>query len=145
MSKKIYPEKVKYYIADNILSDSSKPQIIGLFPDDIVGLALSSEQLNPSKENPLMLQSLAIMIVFIGCRGPFDAEISLYLPDCSALIEHEKTDLIISPENRDKESNITFIARFMPFQVTQLGLYKLVFKLDSIEYKYEFNIVRLQK
>lgn len=142
MSSKSLPKRVRFFIADDIRSDGTKPMIIGLLTDDFVGIEIPAGQPEPSKESPIMLQSLAILASFIGCKGHFAAETSLYQPDGTALFEHQKLDGGINSDMVVGKGNINFIAKFMPFGIPQFGQYKFVFKLDEKEYEYNFTVGR---
>lgn len=117
--------------------------IIGFFTDDKLGIEIPAghPEPSPSKESPVILQSLAIMTTFIDCKGPFEAEISLYQPNGTALLEHQKIDGPLTSEPVQETNNINFIARFVPFSVPEFGQYKFVIKLDDMEYKYKFSII----
>lgn len=143
MSKKSFPKRVRFFIADDIRAEGKKPMIIGLLTDDLVGIEIPAEHPEPSKEAPVILQSLAILTSFIDCKGPFEAKISLYQPNGTALIEQQKINGgIVDTDPVEGKNNINFIAKFMPFGVAEFGRYKFVIKLDKKAYEYEFEIVR---
>lgn len=142
MSKKIFPERVRFLIADDIRAEGQKPMIIGLLVDDFVGVVIPSEHPDPSKEAPIMLQSLAILTSFIGCKGPFESNISLYLPDGTTLMDHQKVDGGINSDQAAGKNSINFVAKFMPFSIPEFGQYKFVITLDEREYEYKFNVDR---
>lgn len=140
MSSKSYPKRVRFFIADDIRSDGPKPMVIGLLVDDFVGLEMPSDNPNPTKDAPIMLQSLAILASFIDCNGPFEAETSLYQPDGTALFEHQKLEGGINSDKAIGKNNINFIAKFMPFAIPELGVYTFSIRLDEQEYNYKFTI-----
>ena len=140
MNSKSLPKRVRFFIADDIRSDGPKPMIIGLLVDDFVGIEIPAKQPEPTKDAPIMLQSLAILASFIDCNGPFEAETSLYQPDGTALFEHQKLDGGINTDKATGKNNINFIAKFMPFGIPQFGPYKFLIKLDDKEYEYSFKI-----
>ena len=142
MSSKSYPKRVRFFIADDIRSDGPKPMVIGLLVDDFVGLDMPVDNPVPTKDAPIMLQSLAILASFIDCNGPFEAETSLYQPDGTALFEHQKLEGGINSDKATGKNNINFIAKFMPFAIPEFGVYKFSIKLDENEYDYEFTIGR---
>lgn len=142
MSSKLFPNRVRFFIADDIRSEGAKPMLIGFLPDDFVGIELPAEQQEPSKEAPIMLQSLAILTTFIGCKGPFETEISLYQPNGAALFEHQRIDGGVNLEQPAGKKSINFIAKFMPFSIPEFGQYRFVIKLDKKEYEYKFEINR---
>lgn len=142
MTSKSLPKRVRFFIADDIRADSRKPMIIGFLPNDFVGIEASEGQPEPSKETPIILQSLAILTAFIDCEGPFDAEISLYTPSGIAILEHQKVDGGINSDQATQKHDINFIAKFMPFGIPEFGPYKFVIKLDEQDYEYTFNINR---
>ena len=142
MSKKKYPARVRFFVADDIRSDGPKPMIFGLFSDDSVSIQMAPEAPEPTREKPVVLQGLAILVSFIDCRGPFIVETSLYQPDGSALFEKQKLeDVVDTPKGADKNV-FNFIAKFMPFVVPLFGKYRFVIQLDKKEFSYEFAIVR---
>ena len=67
MAKKKYPARVRFFVADDIRVDgpNPKPIVLGLFPDDVVFVGLEKDQVEPSPEKPLVLESLAILAAFI--------------------------------------------------------------------------------
>lgn len=142
MSSKSYPKRVRFFIADDIRSDGPKPMIIGLLVDDSVGLKMPAGNLDPTKEAPIVLETLAILTSFIDCNGPFEAETSLYQPDGTALFEHQKLEGGINSDQATGKNNINFIAKFMPFAIPKFGVYKFSIKLDEMEYDYKFTIGR---
>ncbi|MDD5056334.1 MAG: hypothetical protein PHQ60_00580 [Sideroxydans sp.] len=144
MSSKSLPKRVRFFIADDIRIESQKPMVIGLLMDDFVGIDLPVGKPEPSAVTPIMLQSLAILASFIDCKGTFDAETSLYKPDGAALFEHQKLEGGVSSQLSDGKSNISFVAKFMPFVITEFGQYRFVFKLDAKEYEYKFRVGRAQ-
>lgn len=142
MPKKKYPARVRFVIADDIRSDSPKPMVLGFFSNDEVGIPLTPDAPDPTKEKPIALQGLAILASFIDCRGSFAVETSLYQPDGSAIFENQKIEGgIVTPPSSDK-ATINFIAKFVPFTIPLLGTYKFVIKLDKKEYCYEFSCNR---
>lgn len=142
MSLKTFPKRVRFFIADDIRTEGPKPMLIGLLVDDAVGLGIPAGQPEPSKESPIMLQSLAILTSFIGCKGTYAAETSLYQPNGTALFEHQKLEGGIKADVEGGEGNINFIAKFMPFAIPEFGPYKFVFKLDEKVYEYIFTVGR---
>lgn len=145
MSTKSLPERVRFFIADDIRAEGQKPMIIGFFPDDHVGVNIPANMPEPTSETPVVLQSLAILASIIGCTGAYKAKISLYLPDGSAIFEN--SDLgEIQPNGggQGKSGVINFIAKFMPFHVPQFGQYKFVISLGRKKYNYEFRIGKSQ-
>lgn len=142
MSSKSYPKRVKFFIADDIRSDGPKPMIIGLFVDDSVGLVMPAGNPDPTKEAPIMLQSLAILTSFIDCNGSFEAETSLYQPDGTAIFEHQKIEGGINSDNPTGKNNINFITKFMPCAIPKFGVYEFSIKLDEKKYDYKFTIGR---
>lgn len=140
--RKKYPKKVKFFIADDIRSDSPKPLLIGLFADDVVGLVLPADQPDPTKEQPVAIPGLSILASFIDCNGSFLVKTSLYGPDGNAIFENTVVDEGVGAKDTDGPSTINFVAKFMRFNVTAFGLYKFVIKLDDKDYPYEFSIVR---
>ncbi|WP_442497894.1 DUF6941 family protein [Methylobacter sp. sgz302048] len=143
MKSKKLPESVKFFIADDIRSEGTKPMIIGLFSDDTVGIEMPKSQMNPSKDAPIRLQQgIAILASFIDCEGPFETEVSLYQPNGTALFEHNKIDGGINSDKKRKKGSINFISKFVPFDIPEFGQYKYVIKLDDKEYEYKFKIER---
>lgn len=142
MSSNSLPTRVKFFIADDIRADGPKPMIIGLFVDDFVGVVIPKEKPDPSKDSPIMLQSLAVLASFIGCEGKFGAQISLFQPDNTPIFEHQKIEGAINADPLTGKGNLNFLLKFMPFAIHQFGKYKFIFKLDDEEYEFNFNIGR---
>lgn len=144
MTKKSPPKKVKFFVADDIRAEASmKPMIFGLYPDDVVRALMQAGQPQPTQEVPIVIQSLAILAVFIDCKGTFEAEIALYQPNGKALIEPKKLEEGLSTSKLTavgEKTNISFIANFMPFTIPEFGKYRFVIKLDETEYTHEFEI-----
>lgn len=142
MTNKSTPKEVKFYLADDIRADSSfKPTLFGLYPDNVVRPLMKTGQANPMKDAPITIQNLAILVVFIDCKGSFEAEISLYLPSGKALVEPNTLEggLNSGPETEEK-TNIHFIANFVPFNIPEFGTYRFVIKLDGIPYEHKFEV-----
>lgn len=143
MSSKIYPKRVRFLIADDVRAEGLKPIILGLFADDLVVIPIPPDQPDPSTGGtPVLLQSLAILTAFIGGKGSFKMEVSLYQPDGTAIFENKKVEEGISSPTPTKKGNINFIAKFMPFSIPNFGKYRFVIKLDKKEFTYMFEINR---
>lgn len=145
MDMKSYPTRVRFFIADDIRADGKKPMIIGLLTDDIVGIEIPENHPEPSSANPIILQSLAILISFINCHGPFEAKASLYRPDGAAAFEHHKLDGWITSDAPAIKGNINFILKFIPFGISQFGQYRFSVTLDDQEYNYDFTVKRINQ
>ena len=124
MAKKKYPARVRFFVADDIRVDgpNPKPIVLGLFPDDVVFVGLEKDQVEPSPEKPLVLESLAILAAFIDCKGPFETEASLYQPDGSPLFEKKKIEGGVNTDSAVGKNSINFIMKFMPFTVSRFGI-----------------------
>ena len=142
MIAKSFPERIRFFLAEDVRAETTKPMIIGLFLDDIIVIEIPAEQPDPSKEAPIVLQSITILSSFIRCKGSFEANISLYQPNGTAIFEHQKIDGGVESDQSEGMSNINFIAKFMPFSIFEFGQYRFVIKLDEQEYVYMFGINR---
>lgn len=143
MSSKLLPERVRFFIADDIRVEGQKPMIIGFFPNDHVGVNIPADMPDPTSEKPVALQSLAILVSLIGIAGAYKAKISLYQPDGSAIFENSDLgEIKPNDELQLKSGVVNFVAKFMPFPVPEFGLYSFEIFLGRKKYKYEFRIGR---
>lgn len=142
MTSKSLPKDVKFFLADDIRADSSlKPTLFGMYPDNIVRPLMKAGQPVPTIEAPIVLQSLAILVVLVDCKGSFEAEISLFQPNGKALVDSNKLDGGLSSGGETVEkTNINFIANFMPFSIPEFGQYRFVIKLDGQSHEHKFEV-----
>jgi len=145
MSNSKIQKRIRYFIGDDIRTENDKPMIFGLCSSDTVQLGLTAEIPGPTNEAPIMLQSLAVLASFIGYglgnKAPINAEASLYLPDGKVVFEHHV--LAGGIESTSANINdINLILKFVPFLISQLGEYRLVFLLNGTAHEYKFNIAR---
>lgn len=143
MPKKKYPSRVRFFVADDIRSDTLKPMVIGLFPDGEIGVPMPISAPPPSKEKPIVLQGIAILASLIDCKGPFSITNSLFQPDGSAILENQEIGGEVDIASGMSKGMINFIAKFSPFAISQFGKYKFIIKLDNKkEYSCEFVFTR---
>ena len=146
MSNSKNQKRIRFFIGDDIRSENDKPMIFGLCASDIVQLALPAEKPDPTKEAPVLLQSLAILASFIGygtgSTELIKAEASLYTPDGSAVFEHHDLMGGIESATQANKSDINLILKFVPFTIIRLGEYRLVINLEGTVYEYKFTINR---
>ena len=143
MAVKKFPKLVKFFIADTILADStnSKPNLIGLFPNDLIFIRIPSDREDPTNENPIVLASLAILATLVGPQGHFDAGISLYRPDGGIMFEDRNIEDGLKVDAKPPKNDANLIVTFQPFKIPQFGEFKYVLKLDKKkEYIFRFNI-----
>lgn len=143
MSKKKFPALVKFFIADDIRADdAAKPMLLGFFPDDVVIISMPSDAPNPTKDKPIVLGGLAILVAFIDCRGPFVVKVSLYRPDGLPIFEKNKIEGGFGDSNSPEQGSMNFITKFMPFSIPSFGKYRFVIELDNKGYPFEFTLIR---
>jgi hypothetical protein len=133
-TRKKYPTRIRFFVADDIRQEGSKPIVLGLFADDVIGIVPKDGA--PTKEKPYALQSLAMMFSLINCAGSFKATFSVQGPDGETIVEGPITEGL----NAEGKKSIHFIAKFVPFLVASYGRYKAVITLDKKAYESEFAV-----
>ena len=140
--KKKLKGDVKFFMAEDIrLEGNYKPILIDLFPrDEVTLLAMSDDPLpEPANENPTLLHSLAILANVTGFEGNHELKMDLLDPNNTAIFKDTYLGAI-EAEGHIETNNANFVARFMPFKVTQLGEYKFVLKITDKEFTHKFII-----
>lgn len=147
MPVNLLPLSTKFYLADDIRADNpAKPMIFGLYADDTLKVVMQAKKAGPTREAPIVFQSLAILVSFIDCKGSFDAEVYLYQPNGNPLIDNKLEEPLQSEKSQHTDrSNISFIVKFIPFSVPEFGTYRFVIKLDGNPFEYKFKIDRLDQ
>lgn len=140
MAKSSQKKRSKFYLAEDIRLDQlNKPIIIGLYPQDKVIITLPPEMSDIPADTGVMIPTLSILVNLVGFDKSFETNISLYMPNGTPIFENNKLgEHEINNDNIYKDINI--IAKFSPFRVLALGLYKFIVKIEGSSFEYEFLI-----
>lgn len=139
MPENTLPQEAKFFVADDIRSDgmSSKPTLFGLYPDDVIVLHFQEGEPDPSKEQPALVEGIAILSAFDMAYGVFKAEISLHQPDGEPIFNS------VDEIRADNLGPMLVVMKFQPFSISQIGRYKFSVTLNDKMFEYYFEVRRV--
>lgn len=142
--------QIKFFLADDILQQiDGKMTLVGLYPDNVVVTQMPSEAPEPTKENPVGFEGLAVLLCVEGLKGMHS--ISLGFDDSvivgASMIRNAgggpKLNADQTPFDFKAEQGATnLITRLKPFITTSFGKKTIVLKVDGEPHELTFEIRR---
>ena len=142
--------KVRFFLADDILQQiDGKMTLLGLYPDDTVITQMPLEAPEPTKENPVGFEGLAVLLCVQGLKGVHS--ISLGFDDSvlvgASMIRNAgggpKMNADQTPfDFKNGEGTSNLITRLKPFVTSSFGKKTMVLKIDDEPHKFNFEIRR---
>lgn len=135
----LYPESVKFYLADNIHVDTGngKPTLFGLYVNDIVVVFLPADHPGPNLQAAVVIEGLAVVTALINVGGHFAAHVTLRSPDGTTIVSQPLGEIDITAPGPGVLST-----RFQPFLIPQFGIFKVTLVLSEREYEHSFEVQR---
>lgn len=127
---------VRFFVADDIRLDADgKPMLIGLFPDNRVGVKAPAS-LIPTEKAPIHLSALTFMFTISAPPGGHEAAIKLELGGKGVEAKVVLNKFTTSEENR----SFNLIARAQPLPVFGFGRKKVQLIVDGHDFSEYFEI-----
>ena len=132
----------KFYMADDIrVEDSGKQILVGLYPDNVIVLK-SSEALAPTREKPLLLSQLSVMVSFPNpTRGDHAGEAFILGPDNNEIGKLAR--FTVTTLEDGGTGNIIF--KLAQMRVTRFGIYTLRLTFDEKSYEFPFELRKFRE
>ena len=129
-------------MADDIrVEDSGKQILVGLYPDNVIVLK-SSAALAPTREKPLLLSQLSVMVSFPNpAKGDHAAEGSISGPDNNEIGKLGRFTVTTLEEGGT--GNI--ILKLAQMRVTGFGIYTLRLTFDAKSYEFPFEVRKFRE
>ena len=132
---------VKFWIAEDIRQEiDNKLSLLGLYVDDVLVVKLPVDAPSFSKENPLLLEGVGILISVRGPVGQYQVKGAFYsgsAKDASNKLG-EIREQVMELKPGIKVANI--VCRLRPFIAGPLGIKTLFFSVDEQEFTYHFEV-----
>jgi hypothetical protein len=129
-------------MADDIrVEDSGKQILVGLYPDNVLVLK-SSEALAPTREKPLLLSQLSVMVSFPNpAKGDHAVEGSISGPDNNEIGKLARFTITTLEEGGT--GNV--ILKLAQMRVTGFGIYTLQLTFDAKPYEFPFEVRKFRE
>lgn len=133
------PPVAKFYIAEivRIVDNNSKPDLLGLYPGDILTLAMTEDSADPSRDFPVGIQNFSIYVwvkdSIVGTPRTFE----ITAPDGKSIFP--ETLKIGNDPAVAQPGAINTVIQLPGFPVVSFGEYKVI--VTFTEHAYEFSFM----
>lgn len=132
--------RVRIYVADEFRQEQSgKVAALGLYSDNVLVLNVPESLPGPTKEQPIALDTLCVLVSIAGLKGSHQVGIALLDEQGQHMAGPFNSRAVDFPS---EESAGQLITRFRPLFVSSFGVKRFVVTIDEQEHSIDIEVRR---